>query len=238
MSIFKSFYKSSNSDEYSFETLIKKEQDKLYKVAYSYVKNEQDALDIVQDAIIKGFKSFDRLKEIVTSLFTDGTIHLDHYSRRGSNSSYDLDSPELMINEKVEIPRKSNSYIYKIVPYIITFKGGKIVDNGYGYIGKEITSPLQQGAILETDSTYNVVEIKDKPDGTIVYYEMDAILPIFPTIVDRSNDIEYQAISYKQQDGLLEVTYPKVKDPQSSQLLMYDATYEVFSDLEVEIDLK
>ncbi|WP_099354058.1 sigma-70 family RNA polymerase sigma factor [Fredinandcohnia onubensis] len=64
MSIFKSFYKKSNSAEYSFETLIKKEQEKLYKVAYSYVKNEPDALDIVQDAIIKGFKSFDRLKEI------------------------------------------------------------------------------------------------------------------------------------------------------------------------------
>ncbi|MEH7235137.1 sigma-70 family RNA polymerase sigma factor [Bacillus sp. JJ1562] len=64
MSIFKSFYKKSNSDEFSFETLIKKEQEKLYKVAYSYVKNEHDALDIVQDAIIKGFKSFDRLKEI------------------------------------------------------------------------------------------------------------------------------------------------------------------------------
>ncbi|MEH7382693.1 sigma-70 family RNA polymerase sigma factor [Bacillus sp. JJ1533] len=64
MSIFKSFYKSSNSDKYSFEALIKKEQEKLYKVAFSYVKNEQDALDIVQDAIIKGYKSFDRLKEI------------------------------------------------------------------------------------------------------------------------------------------------------------------------------
>ncbi|RFB10189.1 sigma-70 family RNA polymerase sigma factor [Bacillus sp. HNG] len=64
MSIFKSFYKSSNSSKYSFEALINEEQEKLYKVAYSYVKNEQDALDIVQDAIIKGFKSFDRLKEI------------------------------------------------------------------------------------------------------------------------------------------------------------------------------
>ncbi|MDR4888102.1 sigma-70 family RNA polymerase sigma factor [Fredinandcohnia sp. QZ13] len=64
MSIFKSFYQSSNSSKYSFEALINKEQEKLYKVAYSYVKNEQDALDIVQDAIIKGFKSFDRLKEI------------------------------------------------------------------------------------------------------------------------------------------------------------------------------
>ncbi|MEH7223305.1 sigma-70 family RNA polymerase sigma factor [Bacillus sp. JJ1566] len=64
MSIFKSFYKSSKSNGHSFEALIKKEQEKLYRVAYSYVKNEQDALDIVQDAIIKGFKSFDRLKEI------------------------------------------------------------------------------------------------------------------------------------------------------------------------------
>ncbi|MCJ8008168.1 sigma factor [Lederbergia wuyishanensis] len=60
MSIFKSFHKSSDSEEVSFETLIKKEQEKLYKVAFSYVRNEQDALDIVQEAIIKGYQSFER----------------------------------------------------------------------------------------------------------------------------------------------------------------------------------
>lgn len=62
MSFFKGFGKKQKQE--NFEKLIKQEQVKLYKVAYSYVKNEQDALDIVQEAIIKGYKAFDQLKNI------------------------------------------------------------------------------------------------------------------------------------------------------------------------------
>lgn len=35
-----------------------------YRLAYSYVKNQQNALDIVQDAIVKALKSIHRLEEI------------------------------------------------------------------------------------------------------------------------------------------------------------------------------
>lgn len=37
-------------------------KDNLYRLAYSYVKNKEDALDIVQDSIYKAIKSIDRLK--------------------------------------------------------------------------------------------------------------------------------------------------------------------------------
>ncbi|MEH7382694.1 DUF4179 domain-containing protein [Bacillus sp. JJ1533] len=184
----------------------------------------------------KSYSDLSHFDISVVALGPDGTVYLDNYNRRSSNDSFDLNASVLMVHEKVEIPRKSNSYIYRIVPYIITFKGGEVVNNGY--IANDITSPFNQGAILETDSKIKVAEIKDKPGETIVYYEMDKSLPIFPIIKDRNNDIEYEAISFKQQDSLFEVTYPKVKNPESSQFLMYDATYEVFSDLETEIDLK
>lgn len=49
------------SDRTAFEELIKKEQEKLYRIAYSYMRNEQDALDVVQDAIVNGYKSFHKL---------------------------------------------------------------------------------------------------------------------------------------------------------------------------------
>ena len=49
------------SDRTGFEELIKKEQEKLYRIAYSYMRNEQDALDVVQDAIVNGYKSFHKL---------------------------------------------------------------------------------------------------------------------------------------------------------------------------------
>ncbi|CEG25479.1 sigma-70 family RNA polymerase sigma factor [Bacillus sp. B-jedd] len=82
MSIFKAFHRKTDEEKPSFEDLIKKEQAKLYRVAYSYVKNEQDALDIVQDAIIKGYRSFDKLNEInyFSTWMTRILIHtaLDH----------------------------------------------------------------------------------------------------------------------------------------------------------------
>ncbi|WP_077247781.1 sigma-70 family RNA polymerase sigma factor [Bacillus sp. FJAT-27225] len=61
MLFLKSFFTAK--DGQTFEELIKKEQTKLYKIAFSYVRNEQDALDIVQDSIIKGFKGFEKLND-------------------------------------------------------------------------------------------------------------------------------------------------------------------------------
>lgn len=49
------------------ETLIeylKNNQDKLYRVAFSYSKNEEAALDIVQEAILKALKNINKLKEV------------------------------------------------------------------------------------------------------------------------------------------------------------------------------
>ncbi|MHC1748551.1 MAG: RNA polymerase sigma factor [Cellulosilyticaceae bacterium] len=39
-------------------------KEKHYRIAYSYVKNKEDALDIVQDAIVKALKYQSSLKEI------------------------------------------------------------------------------------------------------------------------------------------------------------------------------
>lgn len=45
--------KAINGDAKSLETLLKKHYQQLYKTAFLYVKQESDALDIVQDAVIK-----------------------------------------------------------------------------------------------------------------------------------------------------------------------------------------
>ena len=42
---------------------IKSNQENIYRFAYSYVKNEQDALDVVQEAVYKAIKSIDGLKK-------------------------------------------------------------------------------------------------------------------------------------------------------------------------------
>lgn len=40
------------------------QQETFYKIAYSYVKSKEDALDIVQDSIEKSLKSYKKIKEV------------------------------------------------------------------------------------------------------------------------------------------------------------------------------
>ncbi|WP_374055746.1 sigma-70 family RNA polymerase sigma factor [Rossellomorea sp. FM04394] len=54
--------KAKRGDEKAFQELIHQEKNKLYRMAYMYVKNENDALDIVQEAIYKAFISIKSLK--------------------------------------------------------------------------------------------------------------------------------------------------------------------------------
>ena len=58
------FKKALNRDGESFYKLIEPIKDKLYKVAYVYVHNEEDALDCIHESIVKAIqslKSFSKL---------------------------------------------------------------------------------------------------------------------------------------------------------------------------------
>ncbi len=47
-----------------FVQLIREQKERFYLLAYSYTKNEQDALDVVQDSIQKAMLSLDRLENV------------------------------------------------------------------------------------------------------------------------------------------------------------------------------
>ena len=49
-------------NESAFEQLIKQESSKLYRTAFLYVGNKEDALDVVQETVFKAFKSIHNLK--------------------------------------------------------------------------------------------------------------------------------------------------------------------------------
>lgn len=55
--------KAIRGDKQAFLDLIEPQKEKLYKIAYTYVKNEQDALDIIQETICKAYVSLDNLKK-------------------------------------------------------------------------------------------------------------------------------------------------------------------------------
>jgi RNA polymerase sigma-70 factor, ECF subfamily len=55
--------KAKEGDKKAFQELIESEKIKLYKIAYLYCKNEDDALDILQETLYKALASIHNLKE-------------------------------------------------------------------------------------------------------------------------------------------------------------------------------
>lgn len=55
--------RAKNGDKKAFQELIDREKIKLFKIAYLYSKNEEDALDIFQETLYKALSSIQNLKE-------------------------------------------------------------------------------------------------------------------------------------------------------------------------------
>ena len=55
--------KAMNGNGKAFETLVKKESEKLYKTAFLYTRNKEDALDVVQETIYKAYISIEQVKQ-------------------------------------------------------------------------------------------------------------------------------------------------------------------------------
>ncbi|WP_353095199.1 sigma-70 family RNA polymerase sigma factor [Tissierella praeacuta] len=55
--------KAIKGDDESFGILVNSKKENLYRIAYSYVHNEQDALDIVGDAVYKAYIGIGKLKQ-------------------------------------------------------------------------------------------------------------------------------------------------------------------------------
>lgn len=54
--------KSIKGNKQAFEKIIAYEKTKIYRIAYVYVKNEQNAIEIVQQTVYKAFISIEKLK--------------------------------------------------------------------------------------------------------------------------------------------------------------------------------
>ncbi len=54
--------KAIKGNKDSFTIIIQSRKEKLYRIAYSYVRNQEDALDIVQETVYKAFISINTLK--------------------------------------------------------------------------------------------------------------------------------------------------------------------------------
>ncbi len=124
--------KAAEGDKDSFETLILSCKDKAYGIAFRYLKNEEDAMDALQESFIKiykGLSSFNFESKFDTWVYRIVTnVCNDLYRKNKKNSklvsisvsySSDEDSAELDITDRREGPealsvRKDESrYIIK-----------------------------------------------------------------------------------------------------------------------------
>ncbi|WP_214484831.1 sigma-70 family RNA polymerase sigma factor [Bacillus sp. SM2101] len=63
MSNIKKVRRAKNGNNKAFQELIEEEKVKMYKIAYVYLKNEEDTLEVFQETVYKAFISIKNLKE-------------------------------------------------------------------------------------------------------------------------------------------------------------------------------
>lgn len=76
-----------SGDDDAFYELIHRQKEMLYRTAYAYVKNRDDALDIVGDTVYKAYRSFGKLRDpaLFKTWLTRILINcsLDHIKKHG-----------------------------------------------------------------------------------------------------------------------------------------------------------
>lgn len=85
------------------ELYLKIEEKKIYRLAYSYTRNDADAKDMIQNAIIKAFRSCHKIKEkqYIATWFYRILVNtcLDHLRRQKHHSFFPIEE---------EIPERIN----------------------------------------------------------------------------------------------------------------------------------
>lgn len=131
--------KAAGGNREAFGELIIMHQEYLYKLAYMYTKNEQDALDAVQECAMRAMISMDRLREpkYFRTWITRILINSIYRARKKNRDSspfeeYREEAPQ----DSVSIEEKTDLYdaidllppVYKTVVILQYFEGMKIQD--------------------------------------------------------------------------------------------------------------
>lgn len=90
------FKRAKNKDAESFYKLLEPIKDRLYRTAFMYMKNEDDALDCVHDSIVKAIQSIDSLREprYFNTWITRITINTCKDNLRKSKNTISQDTTE------------------------------------------------------------------------------------------------------------------------------------------------
>lgn len=99
-------------EEKYFIEIIDDIKEKLYTIAYSYVKNEQDALDIVQETVYKAYISIDTLKNPkyfntwITRILINTSISVINKNKKVGYIEDHKRTEEIELNIDIDIDQK------------------------------------------------------------------------------------------------------------------------------------
>lgn len=133
-----------NSKKKKLETYLIANRDKLYKIAFIYLKNREDTLDIIQDSIVKSYLCIDKLKNIeaLEKWFIRLLINtcID-FIRKNSKLTYlENEDIELVLNKEI----KEEVAFEEIIESLdLELKGVISLKYFYGYKVNEISEILE-----------------------------------------------------------------------------------------------
>ena len=108
---------SIKGNKESFGILIKNNKEYLYKMAFLYVKDEQDALEVIHETVYRAFLNIEKLKKAkffntwITRILIN--VSIDFLKKKGKNQMLDESTP--IIKEKCEISTEEKLDLYNAI---------------------------------------------------------------------------------------------------------------------------
>ena len=108
---------SIKGNKESFGILIKNNKEYLYKMAFLYVKDEQDALEVIHETVYRAFLNIEKLKKAkffntwITRILIN--VSIDFLKRKGKSEILDESIP--IIKEKSEVSTEEKLDLYNAI---------------------------------------------------------------------------------------------------------------------------
>ncbi len=124
-----------------FEEYIKGNKEKLYKISYVYLKNKDDAMDVIHESIVKAYRKLDNIKDL---------------------NSIDKWFIRLLINTSIDYIRKNSKMILmedKDMEALIN--NSKEQGDGFNLLIENLNEELRLIIILKYFNGYKINEISE-----------------------------------------------------------------------------
>jgi RNA polymerase sigma-70 factor, ECF subfamily len=149
---YKKVRRAIKGNKKAFQELMEEEKTKLYKIAYVYMKNEADALEVFQETVYKALISIHNLKE-------------ERYFSTWLTRILINTAVDLLKRKKRIIPMERDALERKSSPYIQSEKYPELLE-----AVMELDEKYKEVLILRFYKDYTVKEIAnflDCPEGTV-----------------------------------------------------------------------